>query len=215
MWFGRPVSHILHWPVSSGVYYSSVSRIKITRRARLSMSFQALQVARAHSYISPEVNSAWYRSKGGSAVNNPPAMQEMGVQSLGWKDPLEEGTARIPWTEEPGQLQSRGSQKVRHDWNGWARREPKQITTLAEGWNITLDLHFHFWWHDEENIKSLTRFLWICSAKVATTNHTKTILLGLSLRKCCYYYSRNYLCIASQQSVNKCNVRGKGNNHCI
>ena len=47
----------------------------------------------------------------------------MQVQSLGWEDPLEEGMAthsrilawRIPWTEEPGGLQSMGSQRVRHD----------------------------------------------------------------------------------------------------
>ena len=45
------------------------------------------------------------------------------VQSLGWEDPLEKGKAthssilawRIPQTEEPGQLQSMGSQRVRHD----------------------------------------------------------------------------------------------------
>ena len=45
-------------------------------------------------------------------VNNPPAMWETWVQSLGWEDPLEEGMAthssilawRIPWTEEPGGL---------------------------------------------------------------------------------------------------------------
>ena len=51
-------------------------------------------------------------------------MQETGVQSLGREDPLEEGMAahsrilawRIPWTEEPGGLQSMGSQRVRHDW---------------------------------------------------------------------------------------------------
>ena len=43
-------------------------------------------------------------------------MQEMRVQSLGWEDPLEEGMAthlnifawKIPWTEEPGRLQSTG-----------------------------------------------------------------------------------------------------------
>ena len=52
-------------------------------------------------------------------VKNPPAMQEIGVQSLGWEDPLEKGMAtrssilawKIPWTEEPGVLQSVGSQK--------------------------------------------------------------------------------------------------------
>ena len=45
-------------------------------------------------------------------VKNLPAMQETWVQSLGWKDSLEEGMAihssilawRIPWTEEPGRL---------------------------------------------------------------------------------------------------------------
>ena len=50
-------------------------------------------------------------------------MQEMQVQSLGQDDPREEFMAalssilawRIPWTEEPGGLQSRGSQRVRHD----------------------------------------------------------------------------------------------------
>ena len=44
-------------------------------------------------------------------------------QSLGWEDPLEEGMAthssvlvwRIPWTEEPGGLQSMGLQRVGHD----------------------------------------------------------------------------------------------------
>ena len=50
-------------------------------------------------------------------------MQETGVQSLDWEDALEEGMAtystilcwRIPWTEEPGGLQSMGSQRVEHD----------------------------------------------------------------------------------------------------
>ena len=53
-----------------------------------------------------------------------PAMQETGVWSLGWEDPLEKGMAthsrilawRIPWTEAPGRLQSMGLQRVRHDW---------------------------------------------------------------------------------------------------
>ena len=56
-------------------------------------------------------------------VKNLPAMQETWVRSLGWEDPLKEGMAthysilawRIPWAEEPGELQSRGSQRVRHD----------------------------------------------------------------------------------------------------
>ena len=61
---------------------------------------------------------------GGSVVKNLPAnagdaMQETQFQSLGWKDPLEKEMAthssilalEIPWTEEPGGLQSIGSQK--------------------------------------------------------------------------------------------------------
>ena len=56
-------------------------------------------------------------------VKNTPAMQETSVQPLGWEDPMQKGTAtyssilawRIPWTEEPGSLQSMGSQRVGHD----------------------------------------------------------------------------------------------------
>ena len=56
-------------------------------------------------------------------INNPPAKQETWVQSLGWEDSLEKGLAshssfliwRIPWTEEPGGLQSLGAQRVGQD----------------------------------------------------------------------------------------------------
>ena len=56
---------------------------------------------------------------GGSMVKNLPAMQETRVQSLGWEDPLEKKMAthssilawEIPWTEEPGGLQPKGSQR--------------------------------------------------------------------------------------------------------
>ena len=56
-------------------------------------------------------------------VKNLPAMQETQVQSLGWEDPLEKEMAihsstlawKIPWTEEPGRLQSMGSERVRHN----------------------------------------------------------------------------------------------------
>ena len=56
-------------------------------------------------------------------VKNLPAVQETWVQSLGQEDLLEKGTAthtninawRIPWTGEPGGLQSMGSQRVGYD----------------------------------------------------------------------------------------------------
>ena len=56
-------------------------------------------------------------------VKNLPAMLETWVRSLGWEDLLEKEMAthssilawKIPWTEEPGGLQSMRSQRVRHD----------------------------------------------------------------------------------------------------
>ena len=56
-------------------------------------------------------------------VKNPPAMQETWVQFLGQEDPLDKRMAihshilawEIPWTEEPGRLQSIGLQRVGHD----------------------------------------------------------------------------------------------------
>ena len=56
-------------------------------------------------------------------VKTLPAVQETQVQSLNWEDPLEKEMAtpssilawKIPWTEEPGGLQSMGLQRVRHD----------------------------------------------------------------------------------------------------
>ena len=69
---------------------------------------------------------------GGSVVKNLPAMQEtqeMWVQFLGWKESLEEEMAkhssvlawRIPWTEEPGGLQSIELQRVGYNWSDWTR----------------------------------------------------------------------------------------------
>ena len=60
---------------------------------------------------------------GGSAVKNLPAMQNAQIPSLDREDPLEKEMAtyssilarEIPWTEEPGRLQSMGSQRVGHD----------------------------------------------------------------------------------------------------
>jgi len=56
-------------------------------------------------------------------LKNPPTMQETWVQSLGWENRLEKRIVthpsivawRIPWTEEPGGLQSMRLQRVGHD----------------------------------------------------------------------------------------------------
>ena len=66
---------------------------------------------------------AW-ASQVAQLIKNLPAMQETQIWSLGWEDPLEKDMAthssslawRIPWTEEPGRLQSMGLQRVGHDW---------------------------------------------------------------------------------------------------
>ena len=65
-------------------------------------------------------------------VKNLPAMQEIGVRSMGWEDPLQKGMAthsiilawRIPWTEEFSRLQSMGLQSVGHN----------RATELAHTW---------------------------------------------------------------------------------
>ena len=57
------------------------------------------------------------------SVKNLPAVQETQIQSLGWEDPLKKEMAtqsnilvwKISWTEEPGGLQSMGSQRVGHN----------------------------------------------------------------------------------------------------
>ena len=56
-------------------------------------------------------------------VKSPPAMWETWIHYLGWEDPLEKEMEaysnilawRIPWTEEPGELQSMGLPRVGHD----------------------------------------------------------------------------------------------------
>ena len=73
------------------------------------------------------IKIATHSQKGASlvaqTVKRLPAMWETWVQSLGWEDPLEKEMAthsstlawKIPRTEEPGRLQSMGSQRVGHD----------------------------------------------------------------------------------------------------
>ena len=71
-----------------------------------------------------------------------PAMREIRVRSLGGEDPLEKGMAthssilawRIPWREDPGRLQSTGSQRVRHCWATslhWENLLEKEMATCC------------------------------------------------------------------------------------
>ena len=71
------------------------------------------------SAVSPSLATSWLWHW----TMNLPVMQKTWVRSLGWEDALEKETAthsstldwEIPWAEEPGRLQSMGSQRVRHD----------------------------------------------------------------------------------------------------
>ena len=72
-------------------------------------------------------------------------MWETWVRSLGWEDALEKEMAphssilawKIPWTKEPGRLQSTGSQRVRQDWETWASpvaQRLKHLPRMRETW---------------------------------------------------------------------------------
>ena len=96
----------------------------------------------------------------GSAVKNPPAMQEIQetwVWPLSREDPLEEGMAthssihawRILWTEEPGRLQCMELQRVRHGWSNWACVHPWRISRI-ETVSVFIDISeqlSHTWMH--------------------------------------------------------------------
>ena len=78
------------------------------------------QVRKTDVYVNKHV---YWASLVAQSVKNLPAVQETQVRALGWEDPLEKEMAthssilawKISWTEEPGVLQSMGSQRVRQD----------------------------------------------------------------------------------------------------
>ena len=103
-------------------------------------------------------------------VKNLSAMWETWVQSLGWEDPLEKDMAthsstlawRIPWMEEPGRLQSTGSQRVEHDWSDLActhaRMHIQSRRVFARGWGERGK-----WtdcWMSMEGVSGVTKTFW-------------------------------------------------------
>ena len=71
----------------------------------------------------------------------------MWIQSLGWEDPLEKGMVthssilawRIPWTEEPGGLQSIGSHRVGHNWSNVAHTTSgNSRPEIGKGWSTVI-----------------------------------------------------------------------------
>ena len=77
----------------------------------------------AYVYIHIHIHTHVYGLPWWPSGKNPPAKQEMWIQSLGQGDPLEKEMPtpssilawEIPWTEEPGERQSRGSQRAGYD----------------------------------------------------------------------------------------------------
>ena len=96
------------------------------------LGYEACAVIRSRSLLILVVFLAIWASPVAQAVRNLPEMQETQVQPVSQEDALEKewhplqcsclespmdgGAWRIPWMEEPGGLQSRGLQRVRHDW---------------------------------------------------------------------------------------------------
>ena len=89
------------------------------------------RVAKSRTRLSDWTEETLKASQVALVVKNPPAVpetQEMQVWFLGQEDPLEEEMAtyssvlawKIPWTEEPGRLQSIGLHRIRHNWSNWA-----------------------------------------------------------------------------------------------
>ena len=100
---------------------------------------------------------------GGPVVKNPPAMQktqQVWVWSLSHIDPLEEEMAthssilawKISWTEEPGGLQSMGSQRVGHDWATSLTHSLRDITNGYKDIQIIFSFHSHATFPSSESL---------------------------------------------------------------
>ena len=120
-------SHYLpSWPS----YYPNdlpATETKLSSLSRCHPSQERTAFSAAYPVFTLTKNNMYYRSRASlvaQRLKRLPAMQGTWVQSLGQEDPLEKELAthssilawRIPWTEEPGGLQSTGLQRVGHDW---------------------------------------------------------------------------------------------------
>ena len=117
---GNPLQYsCLQNPMNRGAWQATVHRVARVRHDLATKQQHTTESLCCTSEIS--IINQLYANQGvpgGSDGKEPPAMQETWVRSLGWEDPLEKGEVthssilawRIPWT-----VQSKGSQKVRHD----------------------------------------------------------------------------------------------------
>ena len=106
----------------------------------------SLEIKKPFRILYPEI----WASLVAQMVKNLPAMQETWVQSLGQEDPLERGMVthssilawRIPWTEEPGGLQSMGLQRVGHDWE--TNTHTQKYTGIQDFFSYISNLDYYF-----------------------------------------------------------------------
>ena len=98
-------------------------------------------------------------------------MRETQVQSLGWEDPLEKEMAtrssilawKIPWTEEPGRLQSMGSQRVRQDWS----TSLKELKSNERDKAVSKCLKYITFWFGRSNIMYYLTMNFLLDMKVS------------------------------------------------
>ena len=117
-------------------------------------------------------------------VKNLPAIQETWVLSLGQENPLEKGMAthssilvwKIPWTEEPGVLQSMGSQRVGDDWatNTFTplSQKPLTIKGKTDKFNYNKSLNFCIAEDTINKIKQMTDWNYILNIKMLFYSYT-------------------------------------------
>ena len=98
---------------------------------------------------------------------------ETWVPSLGWEDLLEEGMAthhsilawKIPWTEEPGGLQSIASQRVRHDWSNLAHTHTENsngIRNLVTNASDSANIYVSDWSRSTSEYQSTAYWPQVC-----------------------------------------------------
>ena len=114
-------------------------------------------------HVKQELRNVYWASLVAQTVKHLPTMWETQVQSLGWEDPLEKEMAthssilawKIPWTEDPGRLQSVGSQRVGHDW---VTSLHFHLSELAM-WKSLDTSERQFWWKRKRHRTCLKRKL--------------------------------------------------------
>ena len=96
-----------------------------------------------------------------------PGLQETWIQSLGWEDPVEKRMAthssilawRNPWTEEPGGIQSMGSQRVGPDWvtnTSYSYCRMNLFMNSSVTFNMYIDSQSHYHNHTDLSIKKIS-----------------------------------------------------------